>query len=56
MGPTKHPASQRTDRLKHRKGATKNLPVLLYCVLNTAMYDEGPDNPKPNPNLTLTLS
>ena len=28
----------------HRKGATKDL-------LNTAKYDKGPDNPKPNPNL-----
>ena len=35
-----------TDPTKHRKGATKDF---------TARYDKGPDNPKPNPNLTLTL-
>ena len=42
-GPTKH-----RKGLKHRKGATKDL-------LNTVKYDNGPDNPKPNPNLILTL-
>ena len=41
-GSTKH-----RKGLKHPKGATKDL-------LNTAKYYNGPDNPKPNSNLTLT--
>ena len=53
VGASKHldPLQQRIDGTfegptKHRKGATKDL-------LNTAKYDKGPDNPKPNSNLTL---
>ena len=34
-----------SDPTKHRKGTTKGL-------LNTAKYDKGPDNPKPNSDLT----
>ena len=34
---------------KHRKGATTDL-------LNTAKYNKEPDNPKPDPNVTLTLN